>query len=236
MGETWMLADLKSVHNSIELWYMKEANKVKYQSLADEHQTEEKVRIYHHELHRKKFRKSSILKLETANGDLVGHEACAEYLEKTVEDLLLHPAHLCPDAQDTLLDEVNPVFNEADNQKMMKLPTKLEVYETLAASNLHAAPGTDGLTNFFYKECFKTMGGSLTEVVKAVFGGKQPTLSQRTSKMFFGSKPKKDNSCKPGDKRRISLLNCDFKSMSGLESQRFRQLLISWLCPGFSLC
>ena len=147
-----------SSNSNIELWYSKESSKVKFQSLADEHQTEEKVRIYHHELHRKKIRKSSILKLETASGTLVGHKACAEYLEKTVEDLLLHPAHLSDEAQNTLLAEVTPVFTEADNRKLLKLPTKLHVYETLAASNLHAAPGTDGLTSFFYKECFKIMG------------------------------------------------------------------------------
>ena len=91
--------------------------------LAEEHQSEGKVRIYHHELHRKQIRKSSILKLETANGVLLGHKACAEYLEKTVEDLLLHPAHLCHAAQEALLAEVTPVFTEADNWKMLKQPT-----------------------------------------------------------------------------------------------------------------
>ena len=69
-GETWRLAELKSIHSSIELWYSRECNKIKHQSLAEEHQSEEKVRIYHHELHRKQIRKSSILKLETANGVL----------------------------------------------------------------------------------------------------------------------------------------------------------------------
>ena len=94
MGETWRLADLKSIHASIEQWYSQESRKIKYQSLADEHQDEENVRIYHHELHRKKIRKSSILRLETPSGILEGHKDSAEYLENTVEDLLLHPAHL----------------------------------------------------------------------------------------------------------------------------------------------
>ena len=66
------------------------------------------------------------------------------------------------------------------------------------------------------------MGEPLTDVAKAVFTGDKPTLSQRTSKMVFGSKPKKANSTKPSDKRRISLLNCDFKTMSGLEARRFK--------------
>ena len=231
LGETWRLPDLKAVHTSIQLWYSKEAEKIKYQSLTDEHQSAENVRIYHHELHRKRIRKSAILRLETEGRVLEGHQACAAYLEKTVEDLLLYPAELCQAAQGVLLAEVNPVFSESDNQELLKLPTKAEVFETLQASNLHAAPGTDGLTNFFYKENFKIMGQVLTEVVREVFRGKQPTASQRTSKMVFGSKPKKLNSCKPGDKRRISLLNCDFKTMSGLESRRLKKVSTRTLSP-----
>ena len=39
--------------------------------------------------------------------------------------------------------------------------------------------------------------------------------------MVFGSKPKKLNSLKPGDKRRISLLNSDFKTATGIDAKRF---------------
>ena len=38
--------------------------------------------------------------------------------------------------------------------------------------------------------------------------------------MVFGSKPKKLNSLKPGDKRRISLLNSDFKTATGIDAKR----------------
>ena len=75
------------------------------------------------------------------------------------------------------------------------------------------------------------MGEPLTEVVCAVFSGAKPTLSQRTSKMVFGSKPKKAASKKPGDKRRISLLNSDFKTISGLESARFKETATRTLSP-----
>ena len=42
--------------------------------------------------------------------------------------------------------------------------------------------------------------------------------------MNFCPKPKKPNSKKPGDKRRISVLNCDFKLYEGLIARRFRKL------------
>ena len=41
--------------------------------------------------------------------------------------------------------------------------------------------------------------------------------------MVFGTKPKKQTSIKPADKRRISLLNADFKVITGLEAARFKQ-------------
>ena len=107
------------------------------------------------------IRKSSILKLETASGTLEGHTACAEYLEKTIEDLLLHPAQLNQPAQDILLAEVTPVFSEADSRKLLSQPSKQEVLDTLSKANQHAAPGTDGLTSFFYNHCFKIMGDPL---------------------------------------------------------------------------
>jgi hypothetical protein len=82
LGQSWRLLELKQVHIQIENWYSRECNKIKYQSQAAEHQSDEKVRVYHHDLHRKRLKKSSILKLETSAGVLEGHTACAEYLEK----------------------------------------------------------------------------------------------------------------------------------------------------------
>ena len=155
----------------------------------------------------------------------------AEYLEKSVENLLLHPENLDLAAQDLLLAEETPVFTVEDNDKLLMEPTKIEVYNTVSASNLHAAPGTDGLTSYFYKQCFKIVGPPLTEVVRSVFSGGKPTLSQRTSKMVFGSKPKKENSFKPSDKRRISLLNSDFKTISGIESRRLKCTATRSLSP-----
>ena len=42
--------------------------------------------------------------------------------------------------------------------------------------------------------------------------------------MVFGSKPKKTQSIQPKDKRRLSLLNCDFKLVEGLDARRYRKI------------
>ena len=138
---------------------------------------------------------------------------------------------LNPEAQGALLNEVEIVFTEEDNTKILAKPTKKDVKETLSASNFHVAPGTDGLTNYFYKQCFDIVGDALTEVVAAISTGSKPTLSQIISKMVFGCKPKKIKSLKPGDKRRISLLNADFKTASGTISKRFKDTATRTLSP-----
>ena len=61
--------------------------------------------------------------------------------------------------------------------------------------------------------------------------GQPPTLSQRTSLMVFGNKPKKPNSTKPTDKRKISLLNSYFKVITGVDNNRFKKVATHTLSP-----
>ena len=231
-GELHRLPDLKQVQLQIQRWYESECEKVKLQARADEIGSSERVRIYHHELHAKHIKRSSILKLKTEKGTLEGHVECAKYLEKAVGDILLHPAELNEAAQDALLKEVKPVFTAEDNKMMKKVPTMEEVKESVWSSNMNAAPGTDGLTNLLYKLCWDTLGNSLTEVAQAIHGGATPTLSQRTSLMVYGSKANKpSNSTDPKHKRRISLLNSDFKVFSGIYNNRFKKVATHTLNP-----
>ena len=67
--------------------------------------------------------------------------------------------------------------------------------------------------------------------MQAIFDGQDLQLSMRTSLMVFGSKPKKPNSILPKDKRRISLLNCDFKVATGLEAILYKKTATHTLSP-----
>ena len=212
------LGELKEVHLLIEAWYQKESEKVQHQSRIEEFQNIEKTTLYHHELLKKIIKKTSILRLQTENGLLEGHDACAKFLEKTVEDLLLHPAELDEMAQETLLKEVQVVFTEQDNMKFLTSPTKVVIEKVLCNSNLLAAPGTDGIPGLMYKEHWDLLGDQLTEVMSQIFQCKPLPSSMVTSLMVFGTKPKKPGSLLPKDKRRISLLHADFKIASGLEA------------------
>ena len=231
LGEFEKYAELRSVQVAIEEWYQKESSKILIQSRSQEVNRSEKVRIFHHNLHKKHVKRSSILKLQSELGLLVGHEECAGYLEQQVGDLLLHPHIHDHAASECLLGEVDEVFTEEDNQVFLSPPSQSEVKEVLASSNLFAAPGTDGIPSLLYSRCWETMGNPLTEVVQEIHKGSPPTKSMRTSLMVFGTKPKKPTSLKPGDKRRISLLNSDFKIVTGIEAKRFGNTATHSLSP-----
>ena len=75
------LSELRTVQSLIQAWYSRQCEKVQIQSRCDEFQESEQTRIYHHELHKRKLKKCSILKLQTQDGLLEGHDQCAGYLE-----------------------------------------------------------------------------------------------------------------------------------------------------------
>ena len=183
------------------------------------------------DLHRKLLKRSTILKLDTTSGMLEGHQDCAKYLEDEVGNLLLYPSQIDQTARDTMLYEVENVFTLEDNQKLLKIPSIEDVKRVVSSSNHFAAPGTDGIPSLLYHKCWDIICQSLTEVVQAIHLGDQLTTSMRTQLMVFGSKPKKPRSLKPGDKRRISLLNSDYKVVTGLEAEWFGNTATHTLSP-----
>ena len=138
--------------------YEAESQKIVLQSRVEDYQTSEKVRIYHHEQHKKLVKRSAILKLETPEEVLEGHDACSLFLSSEFEKLLLKSADLDGHAQSILLAEVDQVFTEEDNLKLKTPPIKAFIKNVLFNSNLNAAPGTDGLTSFLYKELWPLLG------------------------------------------------------------------------------
>ena len=66
----------------------------------------------------------------------------------------------------------------------------------------------------FTKNAGTSMGDPLVDVMREVFEEQELPLSMRIFLMVFGSKLKKMKSILPRDKRKISLLNSDFKIFS----------------------
>ena len=88
--------------------------------------------IYHHELHQAHINNSSILKLDPTNSkSLNGHRECADFLEKTVSNLLSGEPALNARAQNVLLEEVERVVTKEDNRLLLEPPTKKEILKNL---------------------------------------------------------------------------------------------------------
>ena len=134
-GRSEVLAELREAQMEIENWYLKESERVIIQAKIHEIDSNEKVRIYHHENHRRHIRKSAINKLDTEQGILEGHDKCKTYLENKIEALLGIAPVLDFEKQNVLLDEVTGVFNKEDNDMLEKTPTKKEVKSQVWSSN-----------------------------------------------------------------------------------------------------
>ena len=96
-GDLSSLTTLSEVKLRISKWFKEESEKIILFSRANDMNFNEKVRIFHHDLHRKFKQKSAILKLQTPIGIVEGHAACAAAVEESVEAHLQQPAVLDPD-------------------------------------------------------------------------------------------------------------------------------------------
>ena len=223
-GETSQIGNLKATQLKITEWFDKEAEKVKTFAKIDDMEQSEKVRIFHHDLRRRSLNKSTITKLKTPAGIITGHRACSEFLCEEVRNLWENEALLNPASQEELLKEVEPSFTEEDNKRLVATITNHEIKESLKKCNMKAAPGTDSITYKVFQSCWHILGEDLCEVLREVVRSGEPCESMRYSYMIFSPKPKKNGSILPKDLREISLLNSDFKILSGVFANRLRQM------------
>ena len=78
---------------------------------------------------------------------LQGHSACSNHLQNKIAEILEHPALLYNACQQALLDELEVQFNEKDNRMLTDVPTNEKVDKSVRTSNIHGAPGSDGITS-----------------------------------------------------------------------------------------
>ena len=224
-GDVSAAVHYKAANNLIVKWFEEQAKNVQTQLNLCDITESETTNLYHHSLHKKKLIHSAILELDTEEGSKRGHIQCAEYILKSVENLLQSPFKFDSNCQSLLLNEVNIVFTEADNKELLRVPSIEEVRQVISTANQRAVPGNDGIIGLLYATLFNLLGSALHEVIVEIFCRERPTLSQRTCMMIFAGKPGKLNSKLLKDKRKISLLNFDFKILTGIENSRHSKIL-----------
>ena len=150
-GDFSAFALLKETQMKIEQHYVWESEKITIQARTDAACESEKTRIYHHSLLRRNFKSSAIIKLDTEEGFIYGHDQCMDFLEREVMDLFSNIHYPNHSNEKELLDEIEPVFTQDDNDKLLLVPEENEVKNVISSSELSAAPGEDGISSMVYK-------------------------------------------------------------------------------------
>ena len=115
------------------------------------------------------------------------------------------------------------VFTEADNAMLDKPITDEDVKASLLSANRNSAPGSDGITYLVYLTCWNTLGQHLSDVIREIVKeGKLPE-SMRNSFLVYSPKLGKENSTRIKDKRKLSLLQTDFKVLLGILAGRLKK-------------
>jgi hypothetical protein len=83
--------------------------------------------------------------LETTEGWKIGHDECAEFLEREVRELLTKVHIGDENCMDDILKEAKSVITEGDNQVLLKEVEETEVKSVISNSNLKSSPRLDGI-------------------------------------------------------------------------------------------
>ena len=150
-------AEYEATKHKVNNWYLEESRELFIKCRAKDIDASESSTIYHHQIHKKLIKQSSLLKLDTPDGMKLGHHECRQYMEKMMTELL-RPVNLDPTAQNLLLDETPEVFNEEDRIFFSKEPSTEETKESVWRSNLTGSPGKDGIISLFYKVHWDLVG------------------------------------------------------------------------------
>ena len=154
---------------------------------------------------------------------MVGHEECAKLLNEEAKTLLDTAPTLQPNAQEELLDNLTEVFTKEDNEMLEKEITDDEVKESLLKANRSSAPGSDGLSFLLYIQCWESLGPHLCEVLREVVKKGDLCESMKHTFLVFSPKVGKESSTKVKDLRKLSLLQTDFKVLSGVLVNRLKK-------------
>ena len=90
----------------------------------------------------------------------------------------------------------------------------VELKDDIKQLNRKASPGVNGIPSTLYEKHVDVFAPHMLELFNSIVRGQEiPTETIRTGTVTFLSKPKKANSIKLFDKRKISVLGTDFKCL-----------------------
>jgi hypothetical protein len=121
------------------------------------------------------------------------------------------------------LTAVEKVVSEESNQRLLQPYTSEEFRVALFQMHPSKAPGSDGMSSFFFQKYWHIVGDSVSTAVLSVLNSGK--LLRKTNLTYISLIPKKKNPEKMSDYRPISLCNVFYKIISKVLANRLKIIL-----------
>ena len=231
-----MLAKYEDAKRNLQKFYHDRAKIILYQNKAEEFDMSDTTKIYHFESLNNYVKSSKIDKLEVDGKIFNGHENIENIINEKLTDTMSQKFSLDEEVCEKLFSFEVPKISDDMNQLLVKEITMSELLTALKQMKPKASPGIDGIPSTFYVKMSKLIAPYMLEVINEIVQGKEPSESMRTSTLMFLGKPKKMNSIKFEDKRKISVLCTDFKCIETIMTNRLNVVMQQYITPSQYAC
>ena len=219
------LTKLECVKNEMQNFYQERAKIILSQNRAEVFDMSDSTKIYHYESLNKYVKKSEILKLEVDGEIFEGQAQVEKAINGFLEESLNKKFDLDLPVCEELFSFQTPQISKSMDDLLNKTITKEELEIALKQLNHKASPGIDGIPSTVYTIMSDLFAPHMLDVFNNIAQGSKPPVSMRTSTIQFLTKPKKANSIKLSDKRRISVLCTDFKCLETIFANRLNKVM-----------
>ena len=231
-----MLAKYEEAKKNLQNHYQERAKIILYQNKAEEFDMSDTTKIYHFESLKNYVKSTKIDKLEVEGKIYEGHKNIENIINEKLADTMSHKFTLDTDICEKLFSFEVPKISEDMNELLVKEITMSELITALKQMNPKASPGIDGIPSTLYVKLSKLLAPYMLEILNEILRGKEPSESMRTSTLMFLGKPKKMNSIKFEDKRKISILCSDFKCIETIMTNRLNVVMQQFISASQYAC
>ena len=225
------LSNYEKAKENLNKFYVNRAKIILYQNRKEIFDMSDTAKLYHHESLAKYHKKSEINKIEIDGCVYSDQKTVQESIFKIEEASMSKSFRLDLEKCEKLFSFDTPTISENTNKMLEADVTKEEISRALKQLKPKASPGLDGIPSTLYSNMPEMFIPYLVELFNTILKGEKPPESMRTTIVQFLSKPKKQDSIKLEDKRKISILCTDFKLFETVLANRLNKAMEEFISP-----